>query len=153
MDASTLPTVSIRTAGLADLPLVIPLLSLLDRPGTPPMERDEAANLLARMASYPDYRLFIAELNGQVVGTYSLLIMDNLGHRGSPIGIVECVSVAEGRRGQGIGRQLMHHAMGECRAKGCYKLALSSNVARTDAHAFYDSLGFKRHGISFVVEF
>lgn len=145
--------IAIRTAGIADLPLVIPLLSLLDRPGTPPMEREEAAKLLARMASYPDYRLFIAEMNGQAVGMYSLLIMDNLGHRGRPIGIVECVSVAELQRGQGIGKHLMHHAMGECRAKGCYKLALSSNVARTDAHAFYDSLGFKRHGISFVVEF
>jgi GNAT superfamily N-acetyltransferase len=153
MESQPHPAVVIRTAATADLPLVLPLLALLDRPGTPPMERDEAANLLARMATYPDYRLFIAELNGEAVGTYSLLIMDNLGHRGNPIGIVECVSVAEDRRGQGIGKQLMHHAMGECRAKGCYKLALSSNVARTDAHAFYDSLGFKRHGISFVVEF
>ena len=34
------------------------------------------------------------EMNGQAVGTYSLLIMDNLGHRGSPIGIVDCGSVA-----------------------------------------------------------
>jgi len=152
MDAMPQPTVTIRTAGIADLPLVIPLLALLDGPGTTPLERDEAANLLARMASYPDYRLFIAEANGQAVGIYTLLIMDNLGHHGSPIGIVECVSVAEFHRGQGIGKQLMLHAMGECRTKGCYKLALSSNVARSDAHAFYDSLGFKRHGFSFVVE-
>ena len=152
MSNVTTPSVTIRTAVIADLALVIPLLSLLDRPGMPPMVLEEAANLFARMASYPDYRLFIAEINGQAVGTYSLLIMDNLGHRGSPIGIVECVSVAEDRRGQGIGKQLMHHAMRECQIKGCYKLALSSNVARTDAHAFYDSLGFKRHGISFVVE-
>lgn len=153
MSSTTTVPISIRIAGSADLPQVIPLLSLLDSPGTPPLTHDEAGDILARMATYPDYRLFIAEAAGQPVGIYSLLIMDNLGHRGGPIGIVECVSVAEDRRGQGIGRMLMHHAMGECRAKGCYKLALSSNVARTDAHAFYDALGFKRHGVSFVVEF
>ncbi len=144
--------ITIRTADSADLPLVIPLLSLLDPPGTPPLEREEAAKLLARLATYPDYRLFIAMVDGEAVGTYSLLIMDHLSHRGRPIGLVEDVVVAAGRRGQGIGRHLMQHAMGECRAKGCYKLALSSNLARTDAHAFYAALGFQRHGISFVVE-
>ncbi len=153
MEAMPHPAVVIRTAATADLPQVLPLLALLDRPGTPPLDLAEVTAQFARLAAYPDYRLFIAEANGHAVGIYTLLIMDNLGHRGSPIGIVECVSVAEAFRGQGIGRQLMHHAMGECRDAGCYKLALSSNVARTDAHAFYDSLGFKRHGISFVVEF
>ena len=38
----------------------------------------------------------------------------------------------------------------ECRAAGCYKLTLSSNIARQGAHAFYDSLGFERHGYSFL---
>lgn len=31
------------------------------------------------------------------------------------------------------------------------KLALSSNVQRERAHAFYASLGFPPHGISFVI--
>ena len=38
------------------------------------------------------------------------------------------------------------------RAAGCYKLALSSNIRFERAHAFYDKLGFQRHGYSFVVE-
>ena len=40
-----------------------------------------------------------------------------------------------------------------CRRAGCYKLALSSNLKRADAHRFYDSLGFERHGFSFVTRF
>jgi hypothetical protein len=36
--------------------------------------------------------------------------------------------------------------------KGCYKMTLSSNLKRESAHAFYDSLGFKKHGFSFLVE-
>ena len=81
------------------------------------------------------------------------LIMDKLGKRGTPAGVVEDVAVLPSRQGQGIGRAMMEHARAECRRAGCYKLALSSNLKRTDAHRFYDSLGFERHGFSFVTEF
>jgi len=37
--------------------------------------------------------------------------------------------------------------------KGCYKLTLSSNLRREAAHAFYESLGFTKHGYSFLIEF
>jgi GNAT superfamily N-acetyltransferase len=46
----------------------------------------------------------------------------------------------------------MAHAIEQARAAGCYKLALSSNAKRQAAHAFYESLGFQRHGLSFVIE-
>jgi GNAT superfamily N-acetyltransferase len=48
---------------------------------------------------------------------------------------------------------MMEHARDACRRAGCYKLALSSNLKRADAHRFYDSLGFERHGFSFVTRF
>jgi GNAT superfamily N-acetyltransferase len=47
---------------------------------------------------------------------------------------------------------MMNHAMALAHEAGCYKLALSSNLKRTRAHAFYDSLGFERHGVSFLVQ-
>jgi GNAT superfamily N-acetyltransferase len=46
---------------------------------------------------------------------------------------------------------MMQHAMQIAAEHGCYKLALTSNVRREGAHAFYDRLGFERHGVSFVV--
>jgi GNAT superfamily N-acetyltransferase len=46
----------------------------------------------------------------------------------------------------------MSHAKDQAKAAGCYKLALSSNRARHAAHAFYESLGFDQHGLSFVIE-
>lgn len=111
----------------------------------------EAERLLAKFAGYPDYTLFVAEVGGTVVGTYALLIMDNLGHGGAPSGVVEDVAVLPEWQGRGIGRAMMQHAMDRCAARGCYKLTLSSNARRADAHAFYDRLGFERHGYSFVV--
>jgi ribosomal protein S18 acetylase RimI-like enzyme len=65
---------------------------------------------------------------------------------------VEDVAVLPRYQGRGIGRAMMRHAMSECRAAGCYKLTLSSNLKREAAHRFYDGLGFERHGYSFRVE-
>jgi len=93
----------------------------------------------------------VAETNGEIAGTYELLIMDNLAKRGRRSGIVEDVAVAPQYRGSGIGRTMMQHAMQQCKRAVCYKLVLSSGMKRRDAHAFYDALRFERHGYSFRV--
>ncbi len=111
----------------------------------------EAEAVLRRFAAYPDYRLFVAEDDGVVVGTFALLVMDNIAHLGAPSGVIEAVVVDPSRQGQGIGRAMMEHALAECRARGCYKTSLSANLKREHAHAFYESLGFERHGYSFRV--
>mgnify|MGYP006144471625 CR=1 FL=1 len=64
---------------------------------------------------------------------------------------LEPAVLARDMQGKGVGRLLVHEAMDRAQAAGCYKLALSSNERREAAHAFYDSLGFQRHGFSFVV--
>ena len=122
-----------------------------------------AAGILRRMASYPDYGVYVAiaprdhadhgagEIAGEIVGTFALLVMDNLAHFGTPSAVVEDVCVDARARGRGIGRAMMAFALEVARARGCYKLSLSSNAAREDAHAFYRSLGFEQHGISFQV--
>jgi GNAT superfamily N-acetyltransferase len=78
--------------------------------------------------------------------------MHNLSHLGAPSAIVEDVVVAPSLQGNGIGKAMMQFALGLCRDKGCYKLMLSSNAKREHAHAFYESLGFERHGFSFRID-
>ena len=46
---------------------------------------------------------------------------------------------------------MMQDALARCGERGCYKAALSSNLTRERAHAFYESLDFERHGYSFKV--
>lgn len=121
----------------------------------------EAQQIWQRFASYPNYKLFVAcetgnstdpATSGEVVGSYALLVMHNLAHQGTPSAIAEDVVVAPHRQGAGIGRLMMAHAVEQARQAGCYKLALSSNKKRHAAHAFYESLGFSQHGLSFVIE-
>ncbi|MBL0728863.1 GNAT family N-acetyltransferase [Piscinibacter sp. HJYY11] len=99
----------------------------------------------------PGVRVFIFSLAGLPVGTYTLFILPLLAHSGAPEAVVEDVAVHPEAQGQGIGRRMMEHARELAREAGCYKLALSSNQKRVEAHAFYERLGFERHGYSFVV--
>jgi len=104
------------------------------------------------MKSYPDYQVYVAEIDGEIVGTYALAIMDNLAHKGSKSGLIEDVVVSQAYQRQGIGRKMMEYAIETCKGKSCYKVLLSSNLKRENAHSFYNSLGFKKHGYSFTME-
>ena len=141
----------IRDAAVADVPGILQVLADSGIDGGSSFTAEEARAHLARIRAWPNFRLLAAVDDGEVVGTYSLVIMDKLGKRGTPAGVVEDVAVAPSRQGQGIGRAMMAHAIEECRKAGCYKLALSSNVKRAAAHKFYESLGFERHGYSYAV--
>lgn len=146
-------SVQIRLAQEADLPAV---LALYGQPGMDDervLPLPEARRIWREFQRYPSYRLFVAcEADGSVVGTYALLVMHNLAHLGTPSAIAEDVVVSAERQGNGIGRALMAHALQQARAAGAYKLALSSNSKRTQAHSFYTALGFQQHGLSFVIE-
>jgi GNAT superfamily N-acetyltransferase len=78
--------------------------------------------------------------------------MDNLAHNGRPSGIIEDIVVKKDWQGKGIGKQMIEYAREKCKEAGCYKLALSSNIARDRAHKFYETLEFKKHGYSFAVD-
>jgi GNAT superfamily N-acetyltransferase len=143
--------VLVRKATTADIAGVLALYAQPDLDDGKVLPLEEAESLFEKFARYPDYTLYVAEQDGEIVGTFALLIMDNLGHMGSPSGIVEDVVVAPARQSSGVGGQMMHFALDVCRQKGCYKLVLSSNAKRLRAHAFYEKLGFERHGFSFRV--
>lgn len=140
--------IAIEEAGSADLDAVLGLYAQPDFDGAA-IDRLAAEAIWQRMQRYPDYRLYVARIAGRVVGTFAMLIMDNIGHRGTPSAVVEDVAVAPAMQCQGVGRAMMDFARSTARAKGCYKLVLSSNLRRERAHRFYDSLGFERHGFSF----
>jgi len=143
----------IRRAVESDLPAVLRLYAQPGMNDGRVLTVEAAAKIMRRMATYPEYAVYVAAANGgSVVGTFALLVMDNLAHMGAPSAVVEDVCVDERLRGQGIGRAMINFAMEFARERGCYKLGLSSNAARDDAHAFYRSLGFEQHGLSFHVQ-
>lgn len=145
--------IEIRKATGKDLSLILHLYTHLGMDDGSILTLKEAKRIFNRMKTYPDYKLYIALVDKEIAGTFALIVMDNLGHRGAPSGIVEDVVVHPKWRRKGVGKGMMQFAMERCKEKGCYKMVLSSNIEREDAHLFYESLGFKKHGYSFIAEF
>ncbi len=144
--------IEIRPAEEADVEAILRLYALPEFDNGRTLPPAAARERFARTRLYPDYRFYVCAAEGRIVGTYSLLVMEKIVQMGAVAGIVDDVIVEPSWRGQGIGTRMMRDAMARCREKGCYKMALSTNVKRAEAHRFYESLGFVRHGYSFIVE-
>ncbi len=112
---------------------------------------EKAQRVFLKQQQYPDYKVFVAEYEQQLVGTFALLIMENMAHQGTPSAVVEDVGVIPAMQGKGIGKVMMEYALNYAKEKGCYKMSLSSNLRRDKAHQFYESLGFQKHGFSFLM--
>jgi GNAT superfamily N-acetyltransferase len=143
---------TIRAAVEGDLSGVLALYGQPDLDNGVVLPADQASVIFKRFATYPNYTLYVVESDATIVGTFALLVMDNLGHLGAPSAIVEDVAVDPQYQGHGIGAAMMKFALYRAQEYGCYKLMLSSNAKRERAHAFYESLGFTRHGFSFRVD-
>lgn len=139
----------VRQASKPDLQDVLRLYAQPDLDNGEVLSLSDAELIFDRMTQYPNYRIYVAISDALVVGTFSLLIMDNLGHLGTRSAIIEDVAVDPAVQGKGIGREMVRHAIQLASDNGCYKAVLSSNLKRVRAHAFYESLGFERHGYSF----
>jgi len=147
--------VLIRQATIDDLPDVLSLYAQPDMDNHEVTTLEKATQIFEQFSKYPNYRLYVAcypSADNKIVGTFALLVMDNIGHQGTPSAIVEDVVVSTAHQSQTIGSEMMLHAMDLARQAGCYKLALSSNQKRHRAHAFYESLGFQKHGYSFQIQ-
>ena len=101
----------LRLALASDLPAVLLLYAQPDIDDGDILALPDATRIWARMASYPNYKLYVALQGAQVVGTFALLIMDKLGHLGAPSAVVEDVAVDPAAQGQGIGQAMMRHAI------------------------------------------
>ena len=103
--------VLVRPAHAADVAGVLALYAQPDLDDGNVLPIDQAVALLERFGRYPDYTLYVAEQDHAIVGSFALLVMDNLGHLGAPSGIVEDVVVAPARQSNGIGAAMMRFAM------------------------------------------
>ena len=147
--------VLIRQATVEDLPDILSLYAQPDMDNNKVTSLENAKELFEQFRQYPNYHLYVAcypNADNKIVGTFALLVMHNIGHQGSPSAIVEDVVVSSSHQSQTIVSEMMMHAMDLARQAGCYKLALSSNQKRQRAHAFYESLGFDKHGYSFQIK-
>ena len=91
----------------------------------------------------PNNQVYVAELEGAVVGTFQLTFIRQLSHGGCLVAQVESVFVQSSARSSGVGRAMLGHARREAERRGALRLQLTSNRARERAHRFYERLGYR----------
>lgn len=94
MNFRTGSQIDIREAADADLPEILNLHAQLDLQPSQGLFLEEAQKIWDRIKSYPDYRIYVATCDGHIIGTFALLVMDNLAHQGVPSAILEDVVVS-----------------------------------------------------------
>ncbi|MGW1012559.1 N-acetyltransferase family protein [Streptomyces termitum] len=141
----------IRPAARTDLPAIVAMLA--DDPlGALRESPDDLAPYraaFARLADDPNQRLVVAERDGKVVGTLQLTIVPGLSQRGATRSIIEGVRIHSEERGSGLGTLLVEWAVEESRRLECTLVQLTSDATRTDAHRFYERLGFEASHLGF----
>ena len=95
--------------------------------------------------------ILIADDNGRVAGcTFVELQTDYI--RPRKIAYVTYVAVDQNFRKQGIGRALIQSVEEICGEKHCDAIELTSANYRTEAHSFYQSLGFTRKATTLFIK-
>ncbi len=147
------PSLVIRPAQEADLPEIVRMLA--DDELGRSRERVEDPlpkcylDAFQEIARDPRHELVVVEQEGSVVGTAQLSFLPSLSHQGGERAQVEAVRVAADRRDIGIGRELLTWMIARAEERGCRMVQLTTDKSRSDAHRFYESIGFQvtHHGM------
>ena len=135
----------IRDARPDDVPA---LTRLVDQLGYPTSAEAVAARLL-RLEESPADCVFVAELDGEVVGAASVHYSLTLEYD-EPAAKLSAIVVDEGHRRRGIGEALAKAVEEEATRLGCCLVFLTTAERRADAHAFYRRLGYEETGRRFA---
>lgn len=85
----------------------------------------------------------VRDEGGAAAGTLQLTFIPGLSRGGAKRLVVEGVRVHSGTRGSGLGAALMEWAQEQGRSRGATLVQLTSDKRRTDAHRFYERLGYE----------
>jgi len=130
-------TAAIRSAKAEDSPQIAALLGQLGYPSESEIVRKKISLLSSGGAD----RIWIAEFQGKVVGLLAFHLTPLL-HVSGSLGRITAVVVDERFRGKGTGRQLIETAERWAWERDCTRIEVTSGEQRTQAHQFYQDLGY-----------
>ncbi len=142
---------TLRTATPDDVDALVALIvgGKLGDDDDGPEHRDEYIDALREIDDDPASTVLVAVNHGvDVVGMLQLITFRHVQHRGGRCAEIESMHVRHDLRYSGIGGKLLDHAVAHAREMGCYRVQLTSNSKRGDAHRFYERHGFvaSHHG-------
>jgi len=106
-----------------------------------PSTAEQTLRRFRGIADAPDARVWVADLDGAIVGWIHLF--GNRLLESDPDIEIGGLVVHEDARGRGVGRALVNAAEDWARERGYSVVSVRSNVIRKEAHEFYKGLGFE----------
>ncbi|WP_328954828.1 GNAT family N-acetyltransferase [Kitasatospora purpeofusca] len=135
---------TIRRATGDDLPAIVAMLAddPLGATRESPDDLTPYRTAFDRIDADPHQHLVVAERAGRTVGTLQLTVVPGLSRKGATRTVIEGVRVHSDERGSGLGTELIQWAIERSRELDAQLVQLTSDITRTDAHRFYERLGF-----------
>jgi len=130
--------ITTRPAGPGDEPAVVDLIQELAVSEDYPTTIDE--HYVRHFLASPVSGILMAFDDDAPVGLVSYATVPGLFHAADS-GLIEAVVVTEGRRGEGIGRELVQAALALLEAAGCAEISVSVGADNEAAQRVYCGLG------------
>ena len=105
------------------------------------LEQSSAKNILKNILENENHIIHVAELDGEIVGSTTLLIEPKFIHQGGFVGHIEDVAVKKEFEGQGIGMNLVLSLLDVAKERKCYKTILN---CEDELVSFYEKIGFRQ---------
>ena len=105
------------------------------------LEREKAKEIFEKISSNSNHFVYVAILDGRVVGSTTMLIEPKFIHNGGNVAHIEDVVVSNEYQGKGIGEMLMQSLLDLAKDNNCYKTIL---YCSDEVKPFYEKIGFKR---------
>jgi len=105
------------------------------------LDKEKVEEIFKKINSNPNHYVYVAILDGRVVGSTTMIIEPKFIHDGGNVAHIEDVVVSKDHQGKGIGEMLMNSLLELAKNNNCYKTILDcSDVVKP----FYEKIGFKR---------
>ena len=134
-------SLEIREATLSDIPAIVSLMADLGYPTSAETMKER----LAPIFRDPEHGTFVALRCQTVVGIVGTRVGRRYEEDGR-YGQVMIVVVRAHDRRRGVGSALMKHAEESLRQQGANAVVVNTGSHRTDAHAFYERMGYSFTG-------
>jgi len=103
------------------------------------------------MLSAPGMAVFVAERDGMLAATCTLVMVPNLTRGARPYALVENVVTDAGHRKTGLGRAVIQAAVAHAWEQGCYKAMLLTGSKDPATLRFYAGIGFTQDKTGFQI--
>lgn len=105
---------------------------------------DKAKSVFEKILADENYHIIVAEENGEIVSSCTVVIVPNLTRGVRPYARVENVVTHSEHRGKGLATACLDRAKEIAVQAGCYNIALLTGSKNESTLKFYENAGYNR---------